>query len=309
MTMNDTDQTTTLTKCGFVGLLGAPNVGKSTLLNQLADSKVSIVTHKVQTTRNTIRAIVMEKASQIVFVDTPGIFAPKRRLDRAMVEAAWSTAGDADISVLLIDAQIGLDKEAKAIIEGLKSSGARCLAAINKVDLVERTKLLNLAQRLDEAMKFEQIFMISAQTGDGVGDLKTWLADHVPQGPWVYPEDQIADLPMRLLAAEITREKLLLKVHEEVPYALTVETEQWKELGKNKGVRIEQIVYVKRESHRRIILGKGGAKIKEVGADARLELQEMLGMPVHLFLFVKIRKNWEDDPERYRHLGLQMPKA
>lgn len=307
--MTDTDQTTDLTKCGFVGILGAPNVGKSTLLNQLAESKVSIVTHKVQTTRNTVRAIVMEKSSQIVFVDTPGIFAPKRRLDRAMVEAAWSTAGDADISVLLIDAQIGIDKEARAIIEGLKKTGAKCLAAINKIDLIERSKLLSLAKQVDEAMSFLQIFMISAQTGDGVKDLRAWLADYVPQGPWVYPEDQIADLPLRLLAAEVTREKLLLKVHDEIPYALTVETEQWTELKGNKGVRIEQIIFVKRESHRRIILGKGGSKIKEIGADSRLELQEMFDMPVHLFLFVKIRKNWEDDPERYRHLGLKMPKA
>lgn len=307
--MTDTDQISDMTKCGFVGILGAPNVGKSTLVNQLADSKVSIVTHKVQTTRNTVRAIVMEKSSQIIFVDTPGIFAPKRRLDRAMVEAAWSTAGDADISVLLIDAQIGIDKEARAIIEGLKKTGAKCLAAINKIDLIERSKLLSLAKQVDEAMTFLQIFMISAQTGDGVKDLKTWLADYVPQGPWVYPEDQIADLPLRLLAAEVTREKLLLKVHDEIPYALTVETEQWTELKGNKGVRIEQIIFVKRESHRRIILGKGGSKIKEIGADARLELQEMFGMPVHLFLFVKIRKNWEDDPERYRHLGLKMPKA
>lgn len=306
--MTDTNQISDLTKCGFVGILGAPNVGKSTLINQLVESKVSIVTHKVQTTRNTVRAIVMEKSSQIIFVDTPGIFAPKRRLDRAMVEAAWSTAGDADISVLLIDAQIGIDKEARAIIEGLKKAGTKCLAAINKIDLIERSKLLSLAKQVDEAMTFKQIFMISAQTGDGVKDLKAWLADYVPQGPWVYPEDQIADLPMRLLAAEVTREKLLLKVHDEIPYALTVETEQWTELNGNKGVRIEQIVFVKRESHRRIILGKGGSKIKEIGSDSRLELQEMFGMPVHLFLFVKIRKNWEDDPERYRHLGLKMPK-
>lgn len=295
-------------RCGFVALVGAPNSGKSTLLNQFADSKISIVTHKVQTTRNTIRAIVMAGLSQIIFVDTPGIFAPKRRLDRAMVEAAWSSAGDADITVLLVDAQLGFDEDARKITEGLKKAAAKTVLAINKIDLVQRDALLAIAQRANEVMRFTETFMISAETGDGLDDLKAYLAAQVPLGHWAYPEDQIADLPLRLLAAEITREKLMLQVHEEVPYAATVETESWKEV-KGGAVRIEQIVYVKRESHRRIILGKNGTKIKEIGSQARAELIDLLEQPVHLFLFVKIRKNWEDDPERYRSMGLQFPKA
>jgi GTP-binding protein Era len=294
-------------RCGFVALIGAPNVGKSTLTNALVGSKVAIVSHKVQTTRTLVRGIAIEGASQIVFIDTPGIFAPKRRLDRAMVTTAWSGAHDADIVGLLIDARKGLDEEADSIITRLAEVRAQKLAIINKVDLVAKEGLLRLAHDLDVRGKFDATFMLSALTGDGVADQRQWLAQHVPLGPWHYPEDQVSDLPLRQLAAEITREKIYQRLHQELPYRSTVETDVWKEL-KDGAVRIEQTIYVERESQRKIVLGKGGQTIKAIGADARKEIAEIVEQPVHLFLFVKVREGWGDDPARYREMGLEYPK-
>jgi GTP-binding protein Era len=295
------------TRCGFVALIGAPNVGKSTLLNALVGSKVTIVSHKVQTTRALVRGIAIEDTSQVVFIDTPGIFAPKRRLDRAMVTTAWTGAHDADIVGLLIDARKGVDEEADAILGKLAEVRTRKLVVINKVDLVAKDSLLKLAHDLDARAKFDAVFMISALTGDGVGDLKHWLATNVPVGPWHYPEDQISDLPMRQLAAEITREKIYQRLHQELPYQSTVETDSWTE-RKDGSVRIEQTIYVERESQRKIVLGKSGQTIKAIGADARKEIAALIEQPVHLFLFVKVREGWGDDPARYREMGLEFPK-
>lgn len=295
------------TRCGFVALIGAPNVGKSTLINALVGTKISIVTPKVQTTRTLIRGIACEGAAQLIFVDTPGIFAPRRRLDRAMVGTAWGSAQDADIVALLIDARKGLKEDDEAIFRGLADVHAAAkVLVLNKVDLVAKPALLGLAQALNERAAFTATFMVSALSGDGVDDLKKWLAAHVPPGPWLYPEDQISDAPLRQLAAEITREKLYLRLHQELPYQSTVETEVWKEL-QDGSVRIEQTIYVERDSQRKIVLGKGGRTIKAIGAAARAEIAEAIEQPVHLFLFVKVREGWGDDPERYRQIGLEFP--
>jgi len=295
------------TRCGFVALIGAPNVGKSTLVNALVGSKVTIVSRKVQTTRALIRGIVIEDNAQIILVDTPGIFSPKRRLDRAMVSTAWSGAHDADLVCILLDAKAGLDEEADAILNKLATVRHPKILVLNKIDLIPREKLLALAQAANERMKFEHTFMISALSGDGVDDLRKTLAAMVPPGPFHYPEDQMSDAPMRHLAAEITREKIYRQLHQELPYQSTVETDSWTERN-DKSVRIEQTIFVERESQRKIVLGKGGATIKSIGADSRKEIAGILGVPVHLFLFVKVRENWGDDPDRYREMGLEFPR-
>ena len=295
------------TACGFVALIGAPNVGKSTLVNALVGSKVTIVSRKVQTTRALIRGIVIEDNAQIILVDTPGIFSPKRRLDRAMVSTAWSGAHDADLVCVLLDAKAGIDEEADAILKKLATVAHPKILVLNKIDLIPREKLLALAQAANERMKFESTFMISALSGDGVADLRKTLAKMVPPGPFHYPEDQMSDAPLRHLAAEITREKIYRQLHQELPYQSTVETDSWTE-RKDKSVRIEQTIFVERESQRKIVLGKGGATIKSIGADSRKEIAEIVGVPVHLFLFVKVRENWGDDPDRYREMGLEFPK-
>ena len=296
------------TRCGFVALLGTPNVGKSTLINALVGAKISIVTPKVQTTRTLVRGIACEGAAQVIFVDTPGIFAPRRRLDRAMVGTAWGSAQDADIVALLIDARKGLEEDDEATLRGVGDvRNAAKVLVLNKVDLVAKPALLALAQGLNERAAFAATFMVSALSGDGVDDLKKWLAAHVPPGPWLYPEDQISDAPLRQLAAEITREKLYLRLHQELPYQSTVETEAWKDLPDG-SVRIEQTIYVERDSQRKIVLGKGGRTIKAIGAAARAEIAEAVEQPVHLFLFVKVREDWGDDPERYRQIGLEFPR-
>jgi GTPase len=294
------------TRCGFVALIGAPNVGKSTLVNALVGSKVTIVSRKVQTTRALIRGIVVENNAQIILVDTPGIFSPKRRLDRAMVSTAWSGAHDADLVCVLLDAREGLDEEAEAIFARLADVAHEKILVLNKIDLVPREKLLALAQTANGRMKFADTFMISAISGDGVDDLRRRLAAMVPAGPFHYPEDQMSDAPIRHLAAEITREKIFQKLYQELPYSSTVETDSWTE-RKDKSVRIEQTIFVERESQRKIVLGKGGATIKSIGADARKEIAELIEQPVHLFLFVKVRENWGEDPERYREMGLEFP--
>ena len=294
-------------RCGFVALIGAPNVGKSTLVNALVGSKVTIVSRKVQTTRALIRGIVIEDNAQIILVDTPGIFAPKRRLDRAMVSTAWSGAHDADLVCVLLDARAGIDEEADVILTKLASVGHPKILVLNKIDLVPREKLLVLAQTANQRLDFAETFMVSALSGDGVGDLRHALASRVPEGPFHYPEDQMSDAPMRSLAAEITREKIYRHLHQELPYQSTVETDSWTE-RKDKSVRIEQTIFVERDSQRKIVLGKGGATIKSIGADSRRELAEIVGQPVHLFLFVKVRDGWGDDPERYREMGLEFPK-
>ena len=291
-------------RCGFVAVIGAPNSGKSTLVNALVGAKVSIVTPKVQTTRMRIRGIVTEGNAQLVFVDTPGIFAPRRRLDRAMVAAAWGGAADADIVVLLVDAKAGIDEATAAIIDRLKKAGRRAVAALNKIDLVRRESLLALAARLDSYGIFTDVFMISALTGDGIGDLRAFLAGSVPEGPWHYPEDQLSDINDRLMAAEITREQLFLQLRKEVPYALTVETDRWQELDDG-SVRIEQTIFVRRDSQKAIVLGRGGQRIRSVGEAARKELAALLAREVHLFLYVKVRADWPEDPERYAALGLE----
>jgi GTP-binding protein Era len=299
------------TRCGFVALIGAPNAGKSTLINALVGTKVSIVTPKVQTTRALIRGIAMVDtmagAAQLILVDTPGIFAPRRRLDRAMVGTAWGSTQDADLVALLIDAKKGLTEDEEAILRQLAKIRAPKVLVLNKVDLIGKPALLALTQALNERALFAATFMISALSGDGVGDLKAWFAAHVPPGPWLYPEDQISDAPMRQLAAEITREKLFLRLHQELPYQSTVETEVWKEL-RDGSVRIEQTIYVERESQRKIVLGKAGQAIKQIGAAARVDIAEAVEQPVHLFLHVKVREGWGDDPERYREMGLEFPK-
>jgi len=295
------------TKCGFAAIIGAPNAGKSTLLNALVGSKVAIVTHKVQTTRAAIRAIVIEGNSQIIFIDTPGIFQPKRLLDEAMVQAAWAGAADADAIALIIDAKRGLDENVERIIEGLEKANKKAVLILNKVDIMPREKLLDLTSRMNARFVFDETFMISALTGSGVKDIRSYFARQMPQGPWLYPEDQLADLPTKLLASEITREKLYLKLHDELPYASTVETESW-QVKKDGSVRTEQVIYVERESQRRIVLGHKGATIKAIGQQAREELAEILGITVHLFLFVKVRPNWAQDPERLRMMGLDPKK-
>jgi len=295
------------TRCGFVALIGAPNVGKSTLVNALVGSKVTIVSRKVQTTRALIRGIVIENNAQIILVDTPGIFAPKRRLDRAMVSTAWSGAHDADLVCVLLDAKAGVDEEADAILNKVASVDHEKILVINKIDLVPREKLLALAKATNDRLRFAGTFMISAQSGDGVDDLRQTIAKMVPVGPFHYPEDQMSDAPMRHLAAEITREKIFRQLHQELPYQSTVETDSWAE-RKDKSIRIEQTIFVERESQRKIVLGKNGATIKSIGAESRKEIAEIAGAPVHLFLFVKVRENWGDDPDRYREMGLEFPK-
>jgi GTPase len=295
------------TRCGFIALIGAPNAGKSTLLNTLVGSKVTIVSRKVQTTRTLIRGIAIVGQSQLIFVDTPGIFAPRRRLDRAMVTSAWSGAHDADLVGVLIDAHKGLDEEAQAILDKLAEVRQPKVLILNKIDVVQKETLLTLAQSANDKARFEHTFMISAKTGDGVADLKAWLAAHVATGPWLYPADQMSDAPLRHLAAEITREKLFERLHQELPYHSTVETEQWKELRKG-DIRIEQTIYVERESQRKIVLGKGGQTIKAIGEAARKEIAGLVEAKVHLFLFVKVREGWGEDPERYRAMGLEFPK-
>ncbi|WP_273792649.1 GTPase Era [Brucella anthropi] len=294
------------TRSGFVALIGAPNAGKSTLVNQLVGTKVSIVTHKVQTTRALVRGIFIEGQAQIVLVDTPGIFRPKRRLDRAMVTTAWGGAKDADIILVLLDSQGGLNENAEALLASMKDVRQKKVLVLNKVDRVDPPVLLDLARKANELVAFDQTFMISALNGSGCKDLAKYLAESVPNGPWYYPEDQISDMPMRQLAAEITREKLYLRLHEELPYSSTVETERWEE-RKDGSVRIEQVIYVERESQKKIVLGHKGETIKAIGQSARKEIAEILEQTVHLFLFVKVRENWGNDPERYREMGLDFP--
>ncbi len=293
------------TRFAVAALIGAPNAGKSTLLNRLIGAKVSIVTHKVQTTRSRVRGIAIEGESQIVYVDTPGIFAPKRRLDRAMVAAAWQGVSDADFTVLLHDARRSkIDEETAAILDGLKGRKGRHLLALNKIDTVKPEQLLALAERFSAAHEFERVFMISALNGDGVDDLSAFLAQNAVEGPWHFPEDQLSDLPERLLAAEVLREKLYLALHQELPYALTVETETWENFDDG-SVKIEQVIYMQREAHKKIAIGKGGETIRGIRQAAQKELEQMLGCKVHLFVFVKVRERWLDDPERYRVWGLE----
>lgn len=291
-------------RCGFAALLGAPNAGKSTLVNALVGAKVSIVTRKVQTTRARLRGIAVAGASQIVLVDTPGIFAPKRRLERAMVAAAWSGARDADVIALVFDAgRKGIDADSRLILDGLKDLGRRAVLLLNKVDAVKRPRLLELAAAFEAEGLFDRTFMISALTGDGVDDLRAFLAAAMPEGPWHYPEDQLSDLPLRLMAAETTREKLFQRLHQELPYALTVETERWQDF-EDGSAKIEQTIYVQRDTQKAIVLGKSGISIKQIRSESQKELEELLERKVHLFLFVKVRRNWIEDPERYRHWGL-----
>ncbi|MCT4371973.1 GTPase Era [Yangia mangrovi] len=294
------------TRAGFIALIGEPNAGKSTLTNRMVGAKVSIVTHKVQTTRTRIRGVAMEGESQLVFVDTPGLFKPRRRLDRAMVAAAWGGASDADIIVLLIEAHRGMTDGVKRILDGLQDlpRGRKVALAINKIDRVKAEDLLALTQKMNEAYPFAETFMISAERGHGVDALRKWLAEQVPESPWLYPEDQIADLPMRMIAAEMTREKLTLRLHQELPYQLTVETEHWEE-REDGSARIDQIIYVTRDGHKGIVLGKKGETIKSVSQASRAELEEFLGRKVHLFLQVKVRENWLEEAERYSEMGLE----
>ncbi|WP_431859603.1 GTPase Era [Azospirillum sp.] len=292
-------------RCGFVALVGAPNAGKSTLLNAMIGAKVSIVSPKVQTTRSRVLGITIEGDSQILFVDTPGIFTPKKRLERAMVAAAWQGAHDADLVGVLVDAsRRGIDDDTRGIVAALQEQQRKAILVLNKIDLVKhRENLLGLTAELNDAGIFTDTFMVSAATGDGVQDLRKFLAERLPEGPWLYPEDQISDMPMRLLAAEVTREKLFLQLHQELPYAATVETEEWEEF-EDGSVKIRQVVYVQRESQKAIVLGKGGARIKQIGLAARTELEAFLERRVHLMLFVKVRENWTEDPERYSVWGL-----
>jgi GTP-binding protein Era len=294
-------------RCGFIALIGAPNSGKSTLINALVGAKIAIVTHKAQTTRGPVLGIALEGASQIILVDTPGIFQPKRRLDRAMSGAAWTRAADADLVALVMDAERGLDSALDPVFGNLSEIKRPIVAVLNKIDLVARPELLRLTAELSQRNAFARTFMISALTGDGVPDLRTYLAGAVSEGPWLYPEDQLTDAPLRQAAAEITREKLFLRLHDELPYSLTVETADWEELADG-SARIEQTIYVMRESQKKIVLGAKGATIKEISMAARKEIGEMIGAPVHLFLFVKVRERWGEDPERYREMGLDYPK-
>ncbi|MET0606083.1 MAG: GTPase Era [Beijerinckiaceae bacterium] len=304
--MNASDETET--RCGFVALIGATNAGKSTLINQLVGSKVSIVSRKVQTTRALVRGIAINGDSQIIFVDTPGIFAPKRRLDRAMVTSAWSGAADADLVVLIVDAKKGVEEDVEAILRRLADVRQPKALILNKIDLVPRDSLLALSADLNERTAFDATFMIAATKGDGVSGLMEWLAARMKPGPWLYPEDQISDAPLRMLAAEITREKMYDRLHQELPYHSTVETDSW-EQRPDGSVRIEQTIYVERQSQRKIVLGKGGQTIKAIGAAARKEIAEIAEAPAHLFLFVKVRENWSNDPDRYRGMGLEFPAS
>jgi GTP-binding protein Era len=291
------------TRCGFIAVLGAPNAGKSTLINQLVGAKVSIVTHKVQTTRIRIMGIAILEKTQLVFIDTPGIFAPRRRLDRAMVDAAWRGAAEADRIMLVVDAKRGVDQDTQRIVDGLKKTQRKAFLILNKIDLIKRDELLALAAKLNETGLFEETFMVSALKGDGVSDIMDKLVGLLPPGPWMFPEDQLSDLPQRLMAAEVTREYLFLQTHQEVPYATTVETDSWEEF-KDGSVKINQTIYVQRDSQKSIILGKKGVKVKEIGASARQDLMEIFGRNVHLFIHVKVRDKWMDDQSRYSAWGL-----
>ena len=295
------------TRCGFIAILGAPNVGKSTLLNRLVGTKVSIVSPKVQTTRRRILGITVRGSAQLVFVDTPGIFTPSpgRRLERAMVQTAWRSVADTDRQVLVVDARRGVDRDTEMILAELKKSGRRLTLAINKLDLVKPPAVLPLIERLNQSGLFDRVFIVSALNGDGCEDLLNALAEDLPEGPWLFPEDQLSDLSQRAMAAEITREKLFEQLHQELPYSLTVETENWAAAADGSEIRIDQTIYVQRESQKAIVLGKGGRQIKAVGQAARAELEQMLGCRVHLFLFVKVRPKWLDDPERYSEMGLE----
>lgn len=297
------------TRCGFIAIIGAPNAGKSTLVNTLVGAKVTIVSHKVQTTRVPVRGIAIAGQSQLIFMDTPGIFRPRRRLDRAMVEAAWGGAGEADVVALIVDAQKGLDSDVDEIVEKMKGLTAPRILLVNKVDRIgDKSQLLSLTAELTQRIDFERVFMISALNSAGVDDLKAYLASAVPEGPWHYPEDDISDAPVRMLASEITRERIYHWLHEELPYAITVETTDWKVL-RNKSVRIEQTIFVERDSQKSIVLGKQGRTIKQISSEARQEISQIIEQPVHLFLFVKVREGWEGDPERYREMGLPFPKG
>lgn len=305
--MNEIAETeNTETRSGFVALIGAPNAGKSTLVNQLVGAKVSIVTHKVQTTRAVVRGIATHDNAQIVFVDTPGIFRPRRRLDEAMVTTAWGVAKDADIILVLIDSERGIKGDADALLDRLADVRQPKVLVLNKVDRIDREKLLDLTAQANARVNFERTFMVSALTGSGCNDLMDFLAKRLPVGPWYYPEDQISDLPMRQLAAEITREKLYLRLHQELPYSSHIETESWEE-KKDGSVRIQQVIYVERDSQKKIVLGAKGETIRAIGQASRAEISSILEQPVHLFLFVKVRENWGDDPERYREMGLEFP--
>jgi len=294
------------TSCGFIALVGAPNAGKSTLLNALVGTKVSIVTHKAQTTRSQVRGVVTLEKAQLVFIDTPGIFAPKRRLDRAMVDSAWGGAGDADLVAFIIDAERGITPDIEGLLEGLANISHPKVLILNKIDTIKNEALLALSQTLNEKLRFEATFMISALKGYGVQDFMDWCVKHIPPGPWHFPEDHLTDLTMAITAAEITREKLFLRVHDEIPYNCTVETESFK-IQKDGSYKIDQVVYVTRDSHKKIVLGAGGQTIKAIGQEARKDLMEMYEVPIHLFLFVKVREKWGDDPERYREMGLEYP--
>ncbi|MDB5587366.1 MAG: GTPase Era [Devosia sp.] len=296
------------TSCGFIALVGAPNAGKSTLLNSLVGTKVSIVTHKAQTTRSQVRGVVTleDKKAQLVFIDTPGIFAPKRRLDRAMVDSAWGGAGDADIVAFILDAERGLGPDLESLLEGLANVNHPKILILNKVDAVKREHLLKLSETINAKLRFEATFMISALKGDGVPDFMDWCVKHIPPGPWHFPEDHLTDLTMAITAAEITREKLFLRIHDEIPYNSTVETESFK-IQKDGSYKIDQVIYVTRDTHKKIVLGAGGQTIKTIGQESRKELMEMYEVPIHLFLFVKVREKWGDDPERYREMGLEYP--
>ncbi len=296
------------TRCGFVALIGAPNAGKSTLLNSLVGSKISIVSRKVQTTRTQVRGIAMAGATQIIFVDTPGIFKPKRRLDRAMVTSAWGGATDADLVGVLIDVNRADEDENLDLLERLRDVRQPLFLVLNKVDTIAKDKLLAITASVNEKVKFETTFMVAALSGYGVPDISHWLETRLPPGPWLYPEDQMSDAPLRFLAAEITREKIYERLHDELPYRSTVETEKWTE-QKDGSVRIEQTIFVEREGQRKIFLGEGGRTIKAIGSAARTEIAEIAETKVHLFLFVKVRENWENDPERYREMGLEYPKG
>ncbi|MGI9352267.1 MAG: GTPase Era [Rhizobiaceae bacterium] len=296
------------TRAGFVALIGAPNAGKSTLMNQLVGSKISIVTHKVQTTRAVMRGIAIHENCQIVFVDTPGIFAPRRKLDEAMVSTAWGSARDADVSIFLLDAERGVTDDIEKILGNLDKASGPVLLLLNKIDQVKREELLELTAKLNELYPFKSTFMVSALKGDGCAELMDYLATHLPAGPFMYPEDQISDLPMRMLAAEVTREKLYLRLHQELPYASHVETEAWEE-KKDGSVKINQVIYVERQSQKKIVIGKNGTTIKAISTAARKELTELTEQKVHLFLFVKVRENWGDDPDRYREMGLEFPSG
>ena len=293
-------------RCGFVAIVGAPNAGKSTLVNRLVGTKVSIVSPKVQTTRTRVLgiALVEEEGAQVIFIDTPGIFKPKLRLERAMVRAAWSGAADADLVVLVVDARKGMDEDVENILAALKEAGRRVILALNKIDLVKRDQLLGLTAKLNDSGIIDDVFMISAEKGDGTEDLLRHCTKLLPEGPWHFPEDQLSDMPQRILAAEITREQLFNRLHQELPYAALVESEKWEERDDG-SVRIDQVIYVRRDGQKAIVLGKGGAQIKAIGAAARQELEKLLERPVHLFLFVKVREDWPDDRQRYNDLGLE----